>query len=168
MIGKAVFFPVFLNTLQGIRGVSKEFVEVARIFEYNRLLLLRRVVLPAALPSIFVGLRYGAGAAWAVGIKKGQDLCYPLLSFGLPRTATVFKPWLDKTAADEQIISLMADLMTDDFDNPTDDNKSAIRQCLAANVGRNAVVSAFCDGPAPSNPRGTYFIGISTGTHKWE
>jgi sulfonate transport system permease protein len=68
MIGKAVFFPVFLNTLQGIRGVSKEFVEVARIFEYNRLLLLRRVVLPAALPSIFVGLRYGAGAAWAVVI----------------------------------------------------------------------------------------------------
>jgi sulfonate transport system permease protein len=68
MIGKAVFFPVFLNTLQGIRGVSKEFVEVARIFEYNRLLLLRKVVLPAALPSIFVGLRYGAGAAWAVVI----------------------------------------------------------------------------------------------------
>ena len=68
MIGKAVFFPVYLNTLQGIRGVSKEFVEVARIFEYNRLLLLRKVVIPAALPSIFVGLRYGAGAAWAVVI----------------------------------------------------------------------------------------------------
>lgn len=68
MIGKAVFFPVFLNTLQGIRGVSKDFVEVARIFEYNQILLLRKVVIPAALPSIFVGLRYGAGLAWAVVI----------------------------------------------------------------------------------------------------
>ncbi len=65
MIAKAVFFPVFLNTLQGIRGVSKEYVEVARIFEYNKILLLRKVVIPAALPSIFVGLRYGAGLAWA-------------------------------------------------------------------------------------------------------
>jgi len=65
VIGKTVFFPVFLNTLQGIRGVSKDYIEVARIFEYNKRLLLRRVILPAALPSIFVGLRYGAGLAWA-------------------------------------------------------------------------------------------------------
>jgi len=65
VIAKAVFFPVFLNTLQGIRSVSKDYVEVARIFEYNRKLLLRKVVIPAALPSIFVGLRYGAGLAWA-------------------------------------------------------------------------------------------------------
>lgn len=65
VIAKAVFFPVLLNTLQGIRGVSKDYVEVARIFEYNRRLLLRKVILPAALPSIFVGLRYGAGLAWA-------------------------------------------------------------------------------------------------------
>jgi sulfonate transport system permease protein len=65
IIGKTVFFPVFLNTLQGIRGVSKEYVEVARIFEYRRTLLLRKVILPAALPSIFVGVRYGAGLAWA-------------------------------------------------------------------------------------------------------
>ena len=65
VVGKAVFFPVFLNTLQGIRGVSKKYIEVARVFEYNRWLLLRRVILPAALPSIAVGLRYGAGLAWA-------------------------------------------------------------------------------------------------------
>jgi sulfonate transport system permease protein len=65
LIGKAVFFPVFLNTLQGIRGVSKEYIEVGEIFEYGRGRLLRKVILPAAAPSIFVGLRYGAGLAWA-------------------------------------------------------------------------------------------------------
>jgi len=66
IIGKAVFFPVFLNTLQGIRGVSKEYVEVARIFGYSKVRLLRRVIIPAAMPSIFVGIRYGAGLAWAI------------------------------------------------------------------------------------------------------
>lgn len=65
IIAKVVFFPVFLNTLQGIRGVSKEYVEVARVFEYKKWMLLRRVIVPAALPSIFVGIRYGAGLAWA-------------------------------------------------------------------------------------------------------
>ena len=65
IIGKTVFFPVFLNTLQGIRGVAKEYIEVARVFEYGKVRLLQKVILPAALPSIFVGLRYGAGLAWA-------------------------------------------------------------------------------------------------------
>lgn len=68
LIGKAVFFPVFLNTVQGIRGVSKDHIEVGRVFGYSRLLLLRRIVLPSALPTIFVGIRYGAGLAWSVMI----------------------------------------------------------------------------------------------------
>lgn len=66
LIAKAVFFPVFLNTLQGIRGTSREYIEVGQIFAYGRLRLLRRIVLPAALPGIFVGLRFGAGISWAV------------------------------------------------------------------------------------------------------
>ncbi|EIP96714.1 ABC-type nitrate/sulfonate/bicarbonate transport system, permease component [Opitutaceae bacterium TAV1] len=66
LIAKAVFFPVFLNTLQGIRGTPREYIEVGRIFAYGRLRLLRRIVLPAALPAIFVGLRFGAGISWAV------------------------------------------------------------------------------------------------------
>lgn len=66
LIAKAVFFPVFLNTLQGIRGIPREYIEVGHIFDYGRLRLLRRIVLPAALPSIFVGLRFGAGISWAV------------------------------------------------------------------------------------------------------
>jgi sulfonate transport system permease protein len=68
IVGKAVFFPVFLNTLQGIRGVSKDHIEVGMVFGYNRWQMLWRVVLPSALPSIFVGIRYGAGLAWAVMI----------------------------------------------------------------------------------------------------
>jgi sulfonate transport system permease protein len=66
IIGKAVFFPVFLNTLQAIRGTSREHIEVGRVFAYGRLRLLWHIVLPSALPGIFVGLRYGAGISWAV------------------------------------------------------------------------------------------------------
>lgn len=66
VIAKSVFFPVFLNTLQGIRNVSREYVEVARVYEFTRFQLLRRVVFPAALPTIFVGIRFGAGISWAM------------------------------------------------------------------------------------------------------
>jgi sulfonate transport system permease protein len=89
IIAKAVFFPVFLNTLQGIRTVNREYVEVARVYEFSRYQLIRRVIFPGALPSIFVGLRFGAGLAWVtivaaemlsgrkgVGyiLTRGQDL----------------------------------------------------------------------------------------------
>lgn len=66
VIAKAVFFPVFLNTLQGIRTVNREYVEVARVYEFSRYQMIRRVIFPGALPSIFVGVRFGAGLAWVM------------------------------------------------------------------------------------------------------
>lgn len=66
VIGKTVFFPVFLNTLQGIRGVESAHVELARVLTLTPSQLVRRVILPSALPSILVGLRYGASLAWAL------------------------------------------------------------------------------------------------------
>lgn len=65
-ISKVVFFPVFLNTLQGIRGAQKEHIELARVLTLPRGQMLRFVILPGALPSILVGLRYGASLAWAL------------------------------------------------------------------------------------------------------
>ncbi|TCL56472.1 sulfonate transport system permease protein [Hydrogenispora ethanolica] len=64
IIAKSVFVPVFVNTLQGIRGVPQEYVEVARVLELNRWKFLHKVVIPSALPSIFTGIRLGAGFAW--------------------------------------------------------------------------------------------------------
>lgn len=64
IISKAVFIPIFVNTLQGIRSVPHEYVEVARILELSRWKFLRKVVIPAALPAIFTGIRLGAGFAW--------------------------------------------------------------------------------------------------------
>lgn len=58
------FYPVVLNTFEGIRGVSKQYVEVAKVFEYGKVNLLRKVILPAALPSIFTGIRSGLSISW--------------------------------------------------------------------------------------------------------
>ncbi|MDP3673258.1 MAG: ABC transporter permease [Telluria sp.] len=66
VIAKVVFFPVFLNTLQGIRGVQKEYVEVAKVFRLTRQQLARKVIIPGALPSILIGIRYGAGLSWSL------------------------------------------------------------------------------------------------------
>jgi sulfonate transport system permease protein len=64
IIAHASLVPVALNALKGIRGVSRNYVEVAQVFQFNRRQLLSRVVLPAAVPSFFVGIRYGITQAW--------------------------------------------------------------------------------------------------------
>lgn len=66
VIAKSVFFPVFLNTLQGIRSVEKNYIELGKVLTLTRWQLVRRVVLPSAVPSIMVSLRYSAGLAWAL------------------------------------------------------------------------------------------------------
>ena len=59
-----VFFPVYINTFHGVRTVDPQLVEMGRSYGMTRLELFRRIILPGALPSIFVGLRYGLGIMW--------------------------------------------------------------------------------------------------------
>jgi sulfonate transport system permease protein len=58
------FWPVLLNTIHGIQGTDRKFLEVARILGKGRWTVLTKVVLPSALPSIFTGVRIGIGIAW--------------------------------------------------------------------------------------------------------
>ena len=58
------FFPVIINTIDGIRQTDHKFVEVARILAVPRLRFVRQVVLPGALPAIMTGLRVGLMVAW--------------------------------------------------------------------------------------------------------
>jgi sulfonate transport system permease protein len=59
-----VFFPIYVNTFHGVRTVDPQLIEMGRTYGMGRLELFRRVVLPGALPSILVGLRYGLGVMW--------------------------------------------------------------------------------------------------------
>ena len=60
----AAFFPVVLNTFEGIRAVPADLLEVARVLRFSRWQTFRRVVLPAASPSIFAGIHLGLIYAW--------------------------------------------------------------------------------------------------------
>jgi ABC-type nitrate/sulfonate/bicarbonate transport system permease component/ABC-type taurine transport system substrate-binding protein len=78
IIGWAAFFPVLLNTISGVKLVDRRLIEMARVFGASRTQVFRRVVVPAALPAIFVGLRLSATiallllvAAEMIGAKKG-------------------------------------------------------------------------------------------------
>ncbi len=64
LISVGVFFPVYLNLLSGILTVDSKLVEVGQVFKLDKLQLVRRVILPAALPSYLVGLRSGLGLGW--------------------------------------------------------------------------------------------------------
>lgn len=59
------FWPVLLNTIQGIKSADTKLLELARVLEKNQLVVLIRIILPAALPSIFTGMRLGISHAWA-------------------------------------------------------------------------------------------------------
>jgi len=59
-----VFFPVYINTFHGVRTVDPQLIEMARSYGMTNLDLFRRVILPGALPSIFVGIRYALGIMW--------------------------------------------------------------------------------------------------------
>jgi sulfonate transport system permease protein len=64
IIAQASLVPVAINVLSGIRRVPAHYVEVARVFEFSHSQFLRKVVLPATVPSLFVGVRYGLTLAW--------------------------------------------------------------------------------------------------------
>jgi sulfonate transport system permease protein len=59
----AALFPLLLNTIGGVKEVDQKLIEMARVYGASRLTTFRRVVLPAAVPSIFVGLRLSATTA---------------------------------------------------------------------------------------------------------
>jgi sulfonate transport system permease protein len=64
IIARGVLIPIYLNTLQGIKGVQVEYCELAEVLELKRSIFLRKIILPSAVSSIFTGLRLGAGNAW--------------------------------------------------------------------------------------------------------
>jgi sulfonate transport system permease protein len=64
LVTVGVLFPIYLNTYYGIRTVDRGLVEMARVYGLSRFALFWRVILPGALPSVLVGLRYALGIMW--------------------------------------------------------------------------------------------------------
>ncbi len=64
LVALGVVFPIYVNTFQGVRTVDPQLIEMGRTYGMSPVTLFRRVILPGALPSIFVGLRYALGIMW--------------------------------------------------------------------------------------------------------
>jgi sulfonate transport system permease protein len=64
LIGIGAFFPVYTGVTAGFAGVDRKLVEVGLLYRLGRPALVRRVLLPAALPAILTGLRNGLALAW--------------------------------------------------------------------------------------------------------
>jgi NitT/TauT family transport system permease protein len=60
------FYPILVNTIFGVRSVEPRLFEAASMLGCSQQAQFFRVVLPAALPSIFTGMRLGLGFAWVV------------------------------------------------------------------------------------------------------
>jgi len=66
LVAVGVFFPVYLNTFHGIRSVDRGLIEMARSYGLSGWPLYRDVILPGALPSILVGVRFSLGLVWVL------------------------------------------------------------------------------------------------------
>jgi sulfonate transport system permease protein len=64
LVALGAFFPIYLNAYAGIRNIDERLVEAARTCGLSSLARLRHVVLPGALPSLFLGLRLAFAAGW--------------------------------------------------------------------------------------------------------
>lgn len=63
VVAITVFFPVLINTVQGVQAVEPTLLAVARTFQVRRLARMRSVVLPAMLPFLLVGMRISLALA---------------------------------------------------------------------------------------------------------
>ncbi len=66
LIAFGVFFALYINTFHGMRSVDAGLIEMARSYGLKGFALYRHVILPGALPSILVGVRYALGFMWVI------------------------------------------------------------------------------------------------------
>ncbi|AGY60617.1 aliphatic sulfonate ABC transporter permease SsuC [Gloeobacter kilaueensis] len=64
LVALGVFFPIYINTFHGFRTVDPGLVEMGRIYGLTRGALFWQILLPGALPSILVGVRFALGVMW--------------------------------------------------------------------------------------------------------
>ena len=68
LIALGCTFPVYLNTYAAIRGVDLKLVEAGQTFGLSRWGLVRKIILPGALPGFLVGLRFALVGSWIVDV----------------------------------------------------------------------------------------------------
>ena len=66
LVAVGVFFPIYINTYHGIRSVDPQLIEMGKSYGLSRWQLYKNIILPGAMPSILVGLRFALGLVWVL------------------------------------------------------------------------------------------------------
>ena len=66
LVAIGVFFPIYINTYHGIRSVDPQLIEMGKSYGLTRWQLYKEIILPGAMPSILVGLRFALGLVWVL------------------------------------------------------------------------------------------------------
>ena len=81
------FFPILLNTISGVLSINPILIEAARTLHATEKDIFLKVLLPGAIPSVFVGMRIGIGIGWMTlvaaeftGVKEGYGLGYMIMT----------------------------------------------------------------------------------------
>ncbi len=64
LVAIGTLFPIYLNTFHGIRTIDQGLIDMAKVNGLGPLAIFWRVILPGAMPSVLVGLRYSLGIMW--------------------------------------------------------------------------------------------------------
>lgn len=64
LIAKGSFFPLYVNTFLGIRSVDSKLFDVGKVLQFSKWQMIIKLILPASLPNIFLGIRLSVGVAW--------------------------------------------------------------------------------------------------------
>lgn len=66
LVSVGVFFPIYINAFHGIRSVDPALIEMGRSYGLNKWQLYWQIILPGAMPSILVGVRFSLGLVWVL------------------------------------------------------------------------------------------------------
>ncbi|MGI2035516.1 ABC transporter permease subunit [Rhizobium panacihumi] len=73
LVAFGAVFPIYLTLHGGIRGIDKKLIEAGQTLELGTFGIIRHIVIPGALPSLLVGVRYGLSVAW-LSLVVGEQI----------------------------------------------------------------------------------------------
>ena len=114
LIALGAFFPILINTIDGVRTVDSIYLRAARNLGASQLTIFRRVILPAAMPHILSGVRVGIGTAFIVVIVAEMIAVNNGLGFRILESREGF--WTDKIIAGMFAIGLVGFAIDTVFD----------------------------------------------------
>ena len=85
-------WPLLINTIFGVRGVERTLLKVARAARASEFLVIKDVILPAALPAIFTGLRLAVGGGWLTVVTAEMIAVKSGLGYMILNAQLTFRP----------------------------------------------------------------------------